>query len=81
MMDPRLHDLYLLPWESTPEEIYLQDLAAYCACLEDRVRSLADSLPSEDRALLESYLDLRDELEFQSVKRALKIAKAKTTAP
>ncbi len=75
-MDPRLSILYKLPAEPSSEEIYLQDLAEHCACLEDRVHSILDSLSPADRSTIESYLAVRDDLEFYSVKRALRIGKA-----
>ncbi len=77
-MDPRLSDLYRLPQDLTEQDIYLMDLASHCAYLETQVRAIVDSLPPNEQAILESYLDARDELEFQSVKRALKIGKAHT---
>ena len=51
------------------------DLAEECAHMEARVRVLMDRLPASDRELLESYLDIRNELEFQSVKTALRFSK------
>ena len=51
------------------------DLAEQCAHMEARVRELMIRLPAFDRELLESYLDIRDELEFQSVKVALRFSK------
>ena len=51
------------------------DLAEACAHMEERVRALIVKLPVKDRELLESYLDIRDELEFQSVKMALRFSK------
>ena len=74
-MDERLNDLYRLPPQSLPQDIYLMDLAEQCAHMEVRVRELMIRLPAFDRELLESYLDIRDELEFQSVKVALRFSK------
>ncbi len=74
-MDSRLVDLYQFPREPTQEDIYLEDLAAQCSHLENRVLCIADSLSPNDRAALEAYIAVRDELEYQSVKRALKIGK------
>ena len=58
-----------------PQDVYLQELAEQCARLEERVRALAEKLSDNDRQLLEGYLDLRDELEYQSVKTALRFSK------
>ncbi len=75
-MDPRLSDLYKLPQDLAEQDIYLQDLAAHCAHLENRVLGILDSLCPDDRAVIEDYIEARNELEYQSVKRALKIGKA-----
>ena len=74
-MDERLNDLYRLPQQSLPQDIYLMDLAEECAHMEERLRAFMIRLPASDRELLESYLDIRDELEFQSVKTALRFGK------
>ncbi len=74
-MDSRLYDLYKLPQDLSEQEIYLQDLAYHCACLEEQVRRIMESLSAADCSVLEDYLDTRNELVFQSVKRALKIGK------
>ena len=74
-MNERLVDLYRVPERSLPQDIYLMDLAEECAHIEERVRDLMTRLPVSDRELLESYLDIRNELEFQSVKIALQFSK------
>ena len=74
-MNERLTDLYRVPERSLPQDIYLMDLAEECAHMEERVRDLMTRLPDSDRELLESYLDIRNELEFQSVKIALRFSK------
>ena len=74
-MDERLRDLYNIPQNCLPQDIYLMDLAEECAHMEERVRALLNRLPACDRELLESYLDIRDELEFQSIKTALRFSK------
>ena len=74
-MDTRLRDLYTLPEKKDVQEIYLQDLSIQCANLEERVRYLMESMPIQQRQLLENYIAARDELEFQSVKRALRFGK------
>lgn len=43
--------------------------------MEARVRGLIERLPATERELMESYLDMRDELEFQSIKTALRFGK------
>lgn len=78
-MDGRLRDLYALPDDGNQQEIYLQDLSLQCAHLEERVRHSMESMPISQRQLLEDYIAVRDELEFQSVKRALRFGKVKTS--
>ena len=74
-MDSRLKNLYTIPEQVVEQDIYLLDLSEQCAVLEERVRNLARTLPPEQRSLLEDYLFLRDELEFQSVKVAMQFGK------
>ena len=51
------------------------DLAEECAHMEERVRALMSRLPDSDRELLQGYLEIRDDLEYQSVKTALRFSK------
>ncbi len=74
-MNARLKDLYDFPCKLSEDDIYLQDLAEQCAHLEDKILGIADSLSWDARAILEDYISTRNELEFQSVKRALKIGR------
>ena len=74
-MENRLKDLYTIPDHVVPQDIYLLDLSEQCAVLEERVRALARTLPTEQRCTIEAFLDIRDELEFQSVKIAMKFGK------
>lgn len=74
-MDNRLHDLYTIPESVVPQDIYLLDLSEQCTRLEMQVRSIACTLPSKQRQIIETFLDVRDELEFQSVKVAMQYGK------
>ena len=74
-MNERLYDLYHIPSHILPQEVYLMDLAEQCANLEAHVRELAVKLSARDRKMLVGYLELRDELEYQSVKTALRFSK------
>ena len=69
-MNGKLQDLYALPEGMDPA---LMELREHCAVLEERVLQLAQSLPWEDRALLEAWIAARDELDFQTVKKALRV--------
>lgn len=74
-MDQRLQDFYQIPDIAEYEDICIQTLRESCASLEDRLRELSDQLPEHDRQIIEAYLDIRDELEFQTVKTALRWGK------
>lgn len=74
-MEERLHNLYTLPEIEDEQESYILDLRSQCGHLEDRVRRLAASLPIHQQQLLADYIAARDELEFQSVKRALRFCR------
>lgn len=74
-MDNRIRDLYTLPNSRDVQELYLLDLSLQCAYLEERVKYVMESMPVQQRQLLEEYISARDELEFQSVRRALRLGK------
>ena len=73
MYQNRLRDLYTLPMKIDEQEIYLLDLRMQCTFLEERVKYEMESMPVQQRQLLEEYIAARDELEFHSVKRALRL--------
>ena len=70
-----MKDLYYIPDRCLPQDVHLMDIAEHCVHLEEQVRALSKKLPARDRETLESYLELRDELEYQSVKTALRFSK------
>lgn len=72
-MDERLRNLFCVPDRGAWENVYLLDLRTHCGALEERVRNLP--LSPEDRQTLEAYIDVRNELEFESVKLALRWGK------
>lgn len=74
-MDSRLKDIYTIPERVLEQDIYLLDLSEQCAVFEERVRNIAQALPEDQRQTIEVYLDLRDDLEFQSVKVAMQYGK------
>ena len=51
------------------------DLSEQCARLEEQVRTIASLLPPKEQQIIEAFLDIRDELEFQSVKVAMQFGK------
>lgn len=64
-------DLYAFPGASE-KDIYLQDLKMQCADLEERVLYIAENLSTEQRQIVETYISMRDEMEHQSIKTALR---------
>ena len=74
-MDGRLNELYTIPEHVVEQDIYLLDLSEQCAVLEEQVRTLARTLPPKQRSTIEAFLDIRDELEFQTVKIAMQYGK------
>ena len=75
MMDARLTDFYTIPENVVHQNIYLEDLSEQCAVMEERVRTIAKELPVRQRAVIEDYLNIRDELEFQTVKADMQYGK------
>ena len=74
-MDQRLEGLYHIPNITDYEDTCLQTLREHCTALESRLLELSERLPEDDRQIIGAYLDIRDELEFQSVKTALRWGK------
>ncbi len=74
-MDSRLQELYAISERVVEQDVYLLDLSEQCAAFEERVRNIALTLPENQRQTIEVYLDIRDELEFQSVKAAMQYGK------
>ena len=74
-MDDRLKDLYTIPSHVVEQDIYLLDLSEQCAVLEERLRGVACGLLGNQRQIIEAYIEIRDELEFQSVKAAMRFGK------
>ncbi len=74
-MNPNVADFYSVPNIQEMEDISLQQLREVCLTLEDRLRYVIEDLPDSQRCVVEAYLDARDELEFQTVKAALRWGK------
>ena len=74
-MDERLLDLYRLPNIADYEDVHLLTLRENCAVLEDQVRDVLSRVSDHDRYILQAYIDMRNELEFETVKTALRWGK------
>ena len=68
-------DLYYAVDVEKFQDVHLQTMWEQCAALEDRVRTVLDKLAEEDRQVIEVYIDMRNDLEYESVKTALRWAK------
>lgn len=71
-MEERIQDLYKLPNITDYEDIHLQTLYESCAVMEERLGAVKERMSDYDRYILESYIDLRNDLEFQSIQTALR---------
>lgn len=77
-MDDRLMDLYKLSDVNDDEDVHLLTLRENCAVLESQLMDIALQLDNKDRQILEGYIDMRNDLEFETVKAAMLWAKNKT---
>lgn len=74
-MEDRVTDLYRVPNVEQYEDTHLQTLWECCAEMEERVNTVLERLSVQDRQIIEAYIDMRNELEFQSIKTALRWGK------
>ena len=74
-MDERMEMLYRNPNDSE-QEICLLMLREQCDALEERLRGeILTTIADYKREIIELYMEVRDELEFQTVKEALRIGR------
>lgn len=74
-MDDRITGLYQLPDISQYEDVRLLSLKENCAMLEAQVYDILPRLSEQDRYVIEAYIGLRDDLEYETVKAALRCGK------
>lgn len=70
-----LADFYKLPNIAEYENICLQTLSEQCNAYEEKVYAMLPRLSQQDRELLETYLSLRNDLEVETFKTALRWGK------
>ena len=75
VMEDRLVDFYRVPNIEEYEDVHLMTLREECLAMEEKLEEVKDGMSWSDREILECYLDMRNELEFQSVKAALRWGK------
>ncbi len=71
MNDPLL-DFYQLPDIEKYENFHLQTLSEQCDILEEQLRAIIAPLPEKDRSVIEAYLDMRNDLEVETIRTALR---------
>lgn len=74
-MDGQVKDLYKLPNISQYEDFDLLALSESCAALEEQVYQIAKDLPDNKRQLIEAYINIRNDLELETFKTALRWGK------
>ena len=74
-MEDRIIELYCIPNIEEYEDVHLMTLREHCIVLEEKLERIKDCMSYDDRQILESYIDMRNELEFQSIKTALRWGK------
>ena len=67
--------LYNAPGIEDYEDVHLLTLREHCAEMEAKIQDILPRLSEHDRHILESYLDIRDSLEIEAVKAALRWGK------
>ncbi|MBE6982792.1 MAG: hypothetical protein E7435_00675 [Ruminococcaceae bacterium] len=71
-MKETLQDFYRLPNINKYEKVCLQSLSEQCNAYEEKVRTIISRLPEKDKQVLETYLSLRNDLEVETFKTALR---------
>ncbi len=74
-MDQEILEFYRLPNISECEDFSLLTLSENCAALEEKVLKMAKALSEEDYLLLEEYILMRNDLEVETFKVALRWGK------
>ena len=74
-MDNRITSFYELPGVDQFQDADLLILRQNCSMLESALHTMLDQLPDQERCILVAYMDARDELEFETVKAALRWGK------
>ena len=68
-------NLYKLPDIEKYEDLHLLTLSENCATLEEQIYKLAKTLPPKDRHIIEAYINMRNDLEVETFKTALRWGK------
>lgn len=71
----QLEDFYKLPNIREYEDLCLQSLSEQCAAYEEKVYGMMSRLSQRDKEVLETYITLRNDLEAETFKVALRWGK------
>ena len=74
-LNKNLDDLYAFPESINQQDVYIEDLAIQCRLLEDRIKSELENTQDDLRELILSYIDLRDELDIYSMRKAIRFGR------
>jgi len=74
-MDNGIMNLYQLPNIGKYEDVHLLSLWENCAAMEEQLEAVKDRMSDHDRQILECYLDMRNDLEYETFKTALRWGK------
>ena len=73
-MTNKLKEVYKQLWPIPSEkELRIMELEEDCAYLEQQLLDVAENLPYETKALIESYIYNRAELELHNITRAFQV--------
>ena len=74
-MNEAIRDLYKISNTDNYQDVHLLTLSEQCALLEEQVYALAKDLPAKKRHIIEDYISMRNDLEYETVKTALRWGK------
>ena len=74
-MENGITDLYQLPNITEYEDVHLLTLWENCVSLEEQLEAVKDRMSDYDRQLLECYINMRNDLEQETVKAAIRWGK------
>lgn len=74
-MKERLSDFYHALGIQECQDIHLLTLREQCDTLEYQIADILDRISYHDRCIIETYIDLRNDLEFESIKTAFRLGR------
>lgn len=74
-MKERLYDFYHALDMQECEDIHVLTLREQCDTLEYQIVNIMGRLSEHDRYIMEAYIDLRNDLEFESIKTAFRLGR------